>query len=158
MAVSLEPFNRFWYFHFWVKALDIYFHLGPTAGLWYPYNRCSTAAAAGFFGQQWWFQRYSRPRVSQKTQLFSDYFCKLTNCALGPPKHLGRKIFGFDSFFAQRLTTHRSTVDQFTNEIQKLLRFLGHPTEHWMCYYDPGFIYLHKAEALTLYLRTLYII
>ncbi len=30
------------------------------------------------------------PRVSQKTQLFYDYFCKLTNCALGPPKHLGQ--------------------------------------------------------------------
>ena len=28
-------------------------------------------------------------RVSQKRNFF-DYFCKLTNCALGPPKYLGQ--------------------------------------------------------------------
>ncbi len=47
MAVSLEPFDRFWCFNFWVKALDVYFHsskAGPPA----PYNRRNTAAAASY--------------------------------------------------------------------------------------------------------------
>ena len=55
-------------------------------------------------------------RVSQKC-IFSYYFCKLTNCALGPPKYLGQIP----------TKTLRVTVDQFTNEIHKLLGFLGHP-------------------------------
>ncbi len=32
MAVSLEPFDRFWCFNFWEKALDVCFHSGMTAG------------------------------------------------------------------------------------------------------------------------------
>ena len=50
MTVSLEPFDRFWCFNFWVKALDVYFHCGLSAGPLDPYNRRSTAAA-GSYGQ-----------------------------------------------------------------------------------------------------------
>ena len=46
MAVSLEPFDRFWCFNFWLKALDVYFYPGLTAGQSDPHNRRSTAAAA----------------------------------------------------------------------------------------------------------------
>ncbi len=49
MAVSLEPFDGFWCFNFWVKALDVYFHPMITAGPSDPYNRHNTAAAS--YGQ-----------------------------------------------------------------------------------------------------------
>ncbi len=48
MTVSLEPFDRFWCFNFWVKALDVYFHSSTTAGPSDPYNRRNTAAAASY--------------------------------------------------------------------------------------------------------------
>ena len=48
MAVSLEPFDRFWCFNFWEKALDVYFYSGMTAGPSDPYNRRITTAAASF--------------------------------------------------------------------------------------------------------------
>ncbi len=49
MVVSLEPFDGFWCFNFWVKALDVYFHPGITAGPSDPYNRRSTAPAASYW-------------------------------------------------------------------------------------------------------------
>ncbi len=50
MAVSLEPLNRFWWFNFCYKALDVYFHSDLTGGPSDPYNRRNTAAA-GSCGQ-----------------------------------------------------------------------------------------------------------
>ena len=52
MAVSLEPFDRFWCLNFWEKARDVCFHSGKTAGPSDHYNRRNTAAAASF-GQHW---------------------------------------------------------------------------------------------------------
>ncbi len=62
MAVSLEPFDRFWCFNFWLKAFDVYFYPGLTTGQSDPHNRRSTTAAAScgqhcmtcpYFCQKW---------------------------------------------------------------------------------------------------------
>ena len=49
LAVSLEPFDWFWCFNFWVTTLDVDFHCSITAGAPDPYNRHNTAAAS--YGQ-----------------------------------------------------------------------------------------------------------
>ncbi len=50
MAVSLEPFDRFWCFNFWVKALDVYFHPGtPTTGATPPPPPLTDNTAEGHF-------------------------------------------------------------------------------------------------------------
>ncbi len=36
--------------------------------------------------------------VFQKTQFFFDYFLKLTNCTLGPPKYLAQRPTNFEKF------------------------------------------------------------
>ena len=84
MAVSLECFN------FWVKTLDVYFHLSITAGPSDPYNRRNTAAAASY-GQHWilfisllnilnvitgniWFQIYITTKKLAHFPLFNFLF------------------------------------------------------------------------------------
>ncbi len=47
MAVSMKPFNWFWCFNFWEKALDVYLNSGMTAGPPDPYNQRNTAASFG---------------------------------------------------------------------------------------------------------------
>ncbi len=39
MAITLQPFVRFTSFNFWVPALDVFYHLTPTAGPQTHYNR-----------------------------------------------------------------------------------------------------------------------
>ncbi len=46
LAVSLEPFDWFWCFNFWVKALDVYLCSGSIAGTSDPYNRQKTQPQA----------------------------------------------------------------------------------------------------------------
>ena len=46
MVVSLEALDWFWCFNFWLKALNVYFHPGLTAGPSDPHNWRSTAAAS----------------------------------------------------------------------------------------------------------------
>ncbi len=50
MAVSLEPFDWFWCFNFWEKALEVYFYSSMIIDPSDPYNWHNTAVA-GSFGQ-----------------------------------------------------------------------------------------------------------
>ena len=62
-----------------------------------------------------------------KTGRRSPFYLNCSQLCPRVPKYLGQIPTNsekwFDSFFAQRLITHRSRIDQFTNEIQNLLRF-----------------------------------